>query len=69
MYFFNVINIDSNEIERIAAFFGDDPGLLLLFSAYGALNRANVYEYDNKYIAHLFYEISYMLLCKGREYL
>lgn len=69
MYFFNVIKIESNEIERIADFFDDDPGLLLLFSAYGALNRANVYEYDNKYIAHLFYEISYMLLCKGREYL
>lgn len=69
MYFFNVIDIESNEIERIADFFDDDPGLLLLFSAYGALNRANVYEYDNKYIAHLFYEISYMLLCKGREYL
>lgn len=69
MYFFNVIDIESNEIEKIADFFDDDPGLLLLFSAYGALNRANVYEYDNKYIAHLFYEISYMLLCKGREYL
>lgn len=69
MYLFDIIKIGSNRIEKIAHFFDDEPGLLLLFSAYGALNRANVYAYDNHYNANAFYDISYMLLCKGREYL
>jgi len=69
MYFFDIIKIESNKIEKIADFFEDEPSLLLLFSAYGALNRANVYLYDNQQKANSFYDISYMLLHKGREYL
>lgn len=69
MYFFGVLQMESNKIEEIANFFNDRPGLLLLFSAYGALNRANVFEYDKQYKANLFYDISYMLLLKGKEYL
>lgn len=57
MYFFDIIKVESNKIERIADFFDDEPGLVLLFSAYGALNRANVYAYNNQHKANLFYDI------------
>lgn len=69
MYFFDVIKIESSEIEKIAEFFNDETSLLLLFSAFGALNRSNVFAYDKLDKANLFHKISYMLLCKGIDYL
>lgn len=69
MYFFNVMNIESSAIEKVADFFNDEPVLILLFCAYGALNRANVFLNCNRTMADKFYDLFYMFLQKGIKYL